>query len=1355
MNERILIADDDQRSLKLLNAILVAEGYSVLAATDGKQAFDLLLTNPVDLVISDILMPNIDGYYLCFKIRTHERLKNIPVIIYSGTFTSPGEESKAKQMGADEFIRKPAPRSVILEAVKKMLLTERSPSSLTGQEGIHQLYHQHNHELIQKLEQRNSDLEEIKSKLEQLVSERTRNLDNVNEELAATNEELRASNEELSAMNDQLGLANDEIQKQADIIIKQKEDALKSAQQNLHVIFENTQEGICVINRDGDVLFFNRMLEELSMSAIGGKPRVGMKMWQMTSPEREEIVRQNFLKGVKGEILEWQTTMPFRGKPTTMQTRQSPVFIDGRVEFVTLTLTDITEKKQQEVQLKQSEFNLRTIFENTTDSFTLIDEHLHVLAFNKVSALHSKMLYGMEVHVGASIFDFLPKEGHSNFKETLERVKNGEVVSGDARIYLQGVEKWLMYNIKAVRNSEGKLYGYCMASHDITPIKKAEAEIIKLNKSLTDFQQAIQRSSIVSMTDAAGRITFVNENFIDISGFSRNELLGKDHSVINSGFHPNEFWIEMWKTIRSGEVWRAQVRNRRKNGSMYWVDTFIMPFVNDAGEVYEYLSIRHDITGRKENEEELQQKRALLEEAARVAKIGYWVYHMDMDELNISREMLSILDVSEAEYIRDRASLYQNVLNDEIKNDERLTHLRRTPQEKAELEFSIKRKDGNIRWISQKADVTKVISNDRLMIGVVQDITERKQIERVLSEYNERFDILSKATNDAIWDLDMRLNLVIWNHAIFDVFGYNEKQIEYHGDWWTSKIHPEDLNRVQKGFEESIRTKSNTWTSKFRFCCADGTYKNVSNRSYILYENEAPVRVIGALEDISDRVAATAEIEKLSLVASRTNNGVIITDANGIIEWVNEGFHRMTGYSFNEAVGKDPSFLQGEETDKAVAKGILYKLKNRELVSEELINYTKSGNKIWLKLDIAPVFDDDQRLRNFISVQSDITALKDFEDSITSIARELRSLISNANVPIFSIDNTGAINVWNRVCTDLLEFTEQEAVGSHWKNVLGISSEFQPLFEKQLQDAVENAMGTNFELPLRTKNGKHVIVLVSASARRAVNSQVTGIILVGQNITELTDYRNNLEQKVTERTIELHAALEKEKSLVKIKNQFVSIASHEFRTPLTGIFIAAEFIKRYKGKLSNEAIDEKISSIEKQVNHMTYLLDDILMVGKAEAGKIVVNMKVIQIAEFVNDLAEEVMKTSGNTHRIEISGKLTYREIPSDEKLLRNILINLMTNAIKFSPKASHINVTLQCDLQYLTIEVQDNGIGIPQEDMDNLFQPFYRAGNVESIQGTGLGLSIIKKAVELLDGQISVTSEVGVGTKFTVKLPI
>lgn len=249
--------------------------------------------------------------------------------------------------------------------------------------------------------------------------------------------------------------------------------------------------------------------------------------------------------------------------------------------------------------------------------------------------------------------------------------------------------------------------------------------------------------------------------------------------------------------------------------------------------------------------------------------------------------------------------------------------------------------------------------------------------------------------------------------------------------------------------------------------------------------------------------------------------------------------------------------------------------------------------------------------------------------------------------------------------------------------------------------------------------------------------------------------RKKLEALVQERTRELEEAIKKEKHLVDLKNQFVAIASHEFRTPLSTIRFAAEYLHDYLEKIDEAEIRSKLKKIEKQVTHMTALLEDVIMAGRTDLKKILVVKSKIELRNLVDKIIEDVQNSTRNTHRIELNYSVNSKEIDTDEKLFRNIFINLLTNAIKYSPGKESVLLDIKEESGFLIITVSDQGIGISEEDQVKLFEAFQRGTNAASIAGTGLGLSIVKKAVELLKGSIRLQSRLNEGTTVDVRLPV
>jgi len=240
---------------------------------------------------------------------------------------------------------------------------------------------------------------------------------------------------------------------------------------------------------------------------------------------------------------------------------------------------------------------------------------------------------------------------------------------------------------------------------------------------------------------------------------------------------------------------------------------------------------------------------------------------------------------------------------------------------------------------------------------------------------------------------------------------------------------------------------------------------------------------------------------------------------------------------------------------------------------------------------------------------------------------------------------------------------------------------------------------------------------------------------------------------------ELEASLERERDLNKLKTRFLSIASHEFRTPLSMILFSNNLLRRYIQVVPDQhtaaEMIQELDGIEKTVKQMTGTLDDILRIAKSETSKFIFNPTLIDFGDLCRNVVEKFKVMAAETHTIIFSDSVEHLQAFVDPKLMEHILSNLLSNAMKYSPKGG----TIRCDLVQengkIILSVKDEGIGIPAQDQRHLFDAFYRGVNVDEIQGTGLGLSIVKQFVELHGGTIALESEANKGTTFTVVLPL
>ena len=265
------------------------------------------------------------------------------------------------------------------------------------------------------------------------------------------------------------------------------------------------------------------------------------------------------------------------------------------------------------------------------------------------------------------------------------------------------------------------------------------------------------------------------------------------------------------------------------------------------------------------------------------------------------------------------------------------------------------------------------------------------------------------------------------------------------------------------------------------------------------------------------------------------------------------------------------------------------------------------------------------------------------------------------------------------------------------------------------------------------------------------------------------NYRKELEKEVEERTLilkeaiqklektknELDNSLKREQELNSMKTKFISIASHEFRTPLSTILSSLSLMEKYIELNDVEKRNKHNERIKKSIRNLTEILNDILSVNKIEEGKVIINPETFNLNNFVNDLILDLQGLLKPGQKLNlIASDIVETSVYQDPKLLRHILINLLTNAIKFSGEGSPIDISINMDDADVLFSVRDYGLGIPIADHKKLFTRFFRSSNVENIQGTGLGLSIILQYVNYLKGTIKSSSDVGKGSIFNVNLP-
>lgn len=277
-----------------------------------------------------------------------------------------------------------------------------------------------------------------------------------------------------------------------------------------------------------------------------------------------------------------------------------------------------------------------------------------------------------------------------------------------------------------------------------------------------------------------------------------------------------------------------------------------------------------------------------------------------------------------------------------------------------------------------------------------------------------------------------------------------------------------------------------------------------------------------------------------------------------------------------------------------------------------------------------------------------------------------------------------------------------------------------------------------------------------------VDRSIRYSIAQAKHVGELKKLNEELEGRVERRTAELSKAKEeltnaltKEKDLNELKSRFVSMASHEFRTPLSTILSSVSLLEQYNQPEQEEKRNKHIGRIKSMIKNLTDILNDFLSLDKLEEGKVNANPVLFDIKALSEEMTEEIQMTAKKGQKISYTHTGDETEVNLDKNIIRNVIINLLNNAVKYSPENKPIEFTTNVSKNQISLSVKDNGIGIPDQDKPYMFERFFRAHNVGAVQGTGLGLSIVKRYVELMGGTIDFTSEYGKGTTFRVKIPV
>jgi PAS domain S-box-containing protein len=621
-------------------------------------------------------------------------------------------------------------------------------------------------------------------------------------------------------------------------------------------------------------------------------------------------------------------------------------------------------------------------------------------------------------------------------------------------------------------------------------------------------------------------------------------------------------------------------------------------------------------------------------------------------------------------------------------------------------------------------------------------VLENKLAEQEIRKINERYHLVGKATNDIIWDWDILKDKVYRNEERYlAMLGYRVEDIATTHNFWVNNLHPDDAEwAIQTQKETLANPEKEYWECEYRFRKIDGTYVHLFDRGYIVRNGDGvAVRMIGATQNITARKKHEEELQLLSLVAKETVNAVVITNAQGRIEWVNDGFTKITGYELKEVVGRKPGkVLQGPETDKQTVDYLRDMIAQKEPFECEIVNYNKSGKPYWMHIQGQPVRDDKGEVSRFFAIETDITKQKQEEHQL----KLLESVITHAKdgVVIFEVDvtvpNNPNVIFVNDAMTQMTGYVAGELYGNNIRMLHGTNTDPEKL--RSLSQAMARYEVCSSEIINYKKSGEEFwceFTMIPVADGKGIYRHWISIQRDSTKRKKLEEEREVFIRDLTLQNSDL--------------KQFSYITSHNLRAPVTNLMGLVCLLK--DTTITDPYIKELFDDFKESTRQLNEVITDLVNI------LIIKNGVKVQVEEVdISQLFNEVLASAGEA--VYASNARIYSDFTAGSSVtfnpgyMQSVLLNLLTNAIKYrSPtRQLQIQVSTKSENGTFSLEFSDNGLGIDLKRYgDRVFGLYQRFHNHPDSKG--MGLYLIHSQIRAMGAELTVSSEEDKGTTFTI----
>ena len=1104
---------------------------------------------------------------------------------------------------------------------------------------------------------------------------------------------------------------------------KKTAEALQQSEAKYRAYFESSLDGILLTSPEGEIFAANPAactIFGMTEKEICEAGRYGIS--DIKDSRVEKLIEERKRTGkAKGEV-----TMIRKNGEKFPAEISSAVFSDATGSIRTsMIIRDITVRKKAEQQLQARENHLRTILNSEPECIKLVGPNGELLEMNP-AGLAMIEADNLEMVQNKSLLGIILPEYREAFNQLIQDVysdKTGKLIFEIRG--LKGTHRWLETHAVPMKDEKGNIISLLGITRDITEKRKAEQAIL----SSEETRKLIMNSALDAIVciDKKGLITVWTPQAEKIFGWEEKEALGRPLTETILPLSLRDQFIEgmrHYDVTGEGPVLRSliEISAQKRDGTEFPVEIYIIPV--QQGETEFFCAFIRDITERKkvagafkESEEKLCQ---ILDSSAD----DFYVIDRSYRVILINKTAQKNLELVWGKKVTP-GTFMPDIFPDHRKEFIKKNYDLVFAGERVEYETPVLI-DGKYFW--RLVQYGPVRDENGVITGAfitTADITERKTAEEDIVKTNARFQIVSKATSDIVWDLDIKTGALWWNDNYYQKLGYSKKEAHGNLEAWLSHIHPEERESVRVKFFEKLSGTASAWRDEYRYIKKDGTYLYMLDRGYIIRDSDnSAVRMIGSMVDMTpiyDVQKKVIESEnRMRTILDTDPECIQLIDEQCILQDINKAGLEMVEAENIEKVAGLPVLRLVSEGQRELIEGLIRDafVGNSGRVEYEMI--TLKGKKRWCEANIVPYRNAENRVIGALAVTRDITEKKEADIQLIRSEVKYRTLVEQAVDAIALYDANGNILDVNSGSVNLLGYNREELLGMNLKDILtGEEIRYNPV----RYDVLTQGKSTVKQRKMRRKDGS--IVDTEVRSQQLPDGRFLSVI---RDLTERIKTEQELQESyraLRELTGHLQNIREEERSIIAREihdelGQQLTVLKMDISWLIKKLVNPGENVKERLNDLL-EMIDDTVRSVRRISSELRpSMLDDLGLPAAIEW----------HAQEFGKRSGIQVL-TELNTGEVKLPGKVGIT--------MFRVFQECLTNVARHSG-AEQVNVRLSLKDKRLDLEIQDNGHGFLTKEIE---------------KKKTLGILGMRERVSLIQGEFAIKSKPGKGTTVRVSVPI